>query len=70
MVNHEEHFFVEQHVFTFKRKKGIKKTNNAGTLDARQTFINSVKQDHLATKFVQAFASSDIPSVKLNHPMI
>ena len=65
IVKHEKRFFVEQHVATLKHKKSIEKTNIAGTSDTRQTFINAGKQQDFATKLVQAFASSDIPLVKV-----
>ena len=70
IVRHEKRFFVEQHVATLKHRKGIEKTNSAGTSDTRQTFISAGKQPDFATKLVQAFASCDIPLAKLNHPAI
>ena len=61
---------MEQHVATLKHRKGVEKANSAGTSDTGQTFISSGEHQDFATKLVQAFASSDIPMAKVNHPTI
>ena len=61
---------MQQDVATLKNRKGIEKTNSAGTSDTRETFISGGKQQDFATKLVQAVASCGIPLAKLNHPAI